>query len=61
MADRPRGYQACGLVHASGHGRMVGPMVVSGLAAGDSVGMTVEPAGGSPRPTSPPVLMISLR
>ncbi len=57
----PVGTRPAGLVDASGHGRMVGPMVVSGLAAGDSVGMTVEPAGGSPRPTSPPVLMISLR
>jgi hypothetical protein len=39
---------------------MVGPMVVSGLAAGDRIGMTVEPASGSRRPTSPPVLMLGL-
>ena len=38
----------------------VGPMVVSGLASGDQVGLTVEPAGGSPRPTSAPVLMLDL-
>jgi anti-sigma-K factor RskA len=49
------------MVDASARGRMAGPMVVSGLATGDSVGMTVEPAGGSPRPTSRPVLLISLR
>jgi anti-sigma-K factor RskA len=35
-------------------------MVVSGLSAGDRVGVTVEPSGGSPRPTSPPVVMVSL-
>ena len=57
----PAGTRSAGMVDASTHGRMAGPMVVSGLAAGDSVGMTVEPAGGSPRPTSRPVLLISLR
>jgi anti-sigma-K factor RskA len=57
----PAGPRPAGLVDASAHGRMAGPMVVSGLAAGDSVGMTVEPAGGSPRPTSRPVLLIGLR
>jgi anti-sigma-K factor RskA len=39
---------------------MIGPMVVSGLAAGDRIGMTVEPAGGSARPNSAPVLIIGL-
>ncbi len=57
----PAGTRPAGMIDASAHARMVGPMVVSGLATGDSVGMTVEPDGGSPRPTSPPVLMISLR
>jgi hypothetical protein len=38
----------------------VGPMVISGLSAGDRIGLTVEPASGSPRPTSFPVLMLSL-
>jgi len=57
----PAGTRSAGMVDGSGHGRMVGPMVVSGLAAGDSVGMTVEPASGSPRPTSPPVMLIGLR
>jgi anti-sigma-K factor RskA len=56
----PAGTRPAGMVGASAHGRMVGPMVVSGLAAGDSVGMTVEPSGGSPRPTSAPVLLINL-
>jgi anti-sigma-K factor RskA len=57
----PGGTRPAGMIDASGHGKMVGPMVVSGLAAGDSVGMTVEPAGGSPRPTSPPLVLINLR
>jgi anti-sigma-K factor RskA len=56
----PDGTRSAGMINASGRGRMVGPMVVSGLSAGDRVGMTVEPAGGSPRPTSPPVVMVSL-
>ena len=57
----PAGTRSAGMINGSGHGRMVGPTVVSGLAAGDSVGMTVEPASGSPRPTSPPVVLIGLR
>jgi anti-sigma-K factor RskA len=57
----PAGARSAGMIDGSGHGRMVGPMVVSGLAAGDSVGMTVEPDSGSPRPTSPPLVLIGLR
>jgi anti-sigma-K factor RskA len=57
----PVGTRPAGMIDASSRGRMVGPMVVSGLAAGDSVGMTVEPSGGSARPTSAPVLLINLR
>jgi anti-sigma-K factor RskA len=48
------------MINVSGSGKMAGPMVVSGLSAGDSVGLTVEPAGGSPRPTTPPVVVIAL-
>jgi anti-sigma-K factor RskA len=57
----PAGTRSAGMIDGSGHGRMVGPMVVSGLAAGDSVGMTAEPDSGSPRPTSPPLVLIGLR
>jgi Anti-sigma-K factor rskA/Putative zinc-finger len=39
---------------------MVGPMVVAGLAAGDSVALTVEPAAGPPRPTAPMILRLAL-
>ncbi|HTW01866.1 MAG TPA: anti-sigma factor [Streptosporangiaceae bacterium] len=56
----PAGARPAGMITASGRGRMVGPMVVSGLSAGERIGITVEPAAGSPRPTSPPVVMLSL-
>jgi len=39
---------------------MTAPMVVAGLAAGDRMGVTVEPAAGSASPSSPPVLMLAL-
>jgi anti-sigma-K factor RskA len=39
---------------------MTPPMIVAGLVAGDEMGVTIEPAGGSPRPSSPPVLMLAL-
>jgi anti-sigma-K factor RskA len=36
------------------------PMVVSGLRAGDRVGVSVEPETGSDRPTTSPVLLLPL-
>jgi anti-sigma-K factor RskA len=57
----PAGTRSAGMLDSSGRGRMAGPMVVSGLAAGDSVGMTVEPDSGSPHPTSAPLVLIGLR
>jgi anti-sigma-K factor RskA len=36
------------------------PVIVSGIENGDMVGLTVEPAGGSSRPTSAPVVMLVL-
>jgi anti-sigma-K factor RskA len=55
----PAGPESAGLLPAA-HGGMTGPMVVSGLAPGEHVGLTVEPAGGSARPTSTPILTLSL-
>jgi hypothetical protein len=55
----PGGDRPAGMLPGSRPGA-VGPMVVSGLAARDRVGLTVEPVRGSPRPTSSPVLMMSL-
>jgi Anti-sigma-K factor rskA/Putative zinc-finger len=56
----PAGSRAAGMLPGSSRGGMAGPMVVSGLKAGDSVGLTVEPAEGSPRPTSAPVVLVRL-
>jgi len=39
---------------------MTAPMIVAGLAAGDRMGVTVEPAAGSTSPSSTPVLMVAL-
>jgi hypothetical protein len=39
---------------------MTAPMIVTGLAAGDRMGLTVEPASGAVRPTSVPVVMFDL-
>jgi anti-sigma-K factor RskA len=36
------------------------PVLASGLVAGDKLGMTVEPAGGSVQPTTTPILLLSL-
>jgi anti-sigma-K factor RskA len=55
----PSGARSVGMLPVARHG-MTGPLVVSGLAPGDKVGLTVEPAGGSPRPTSVPILMLLL-
>ena len=55
----PGGPRSAGLLAAGPDGR-AGPMVISGLARGDRVGLTVEPAGGSAQPTSRAILMITL-
>ena len=39
---------------------MTAPMIVAGIAPGDRMGVTVEPAGGAARPSSPPVVMLDL-
>jgi anti-sigma-K factor RskA len=36
------------------------PLLASGLAAGDRIGVTVEPAGGTTKPTTTPILLMSL-
>jgi anti-sigma-K factor RskA len=54
----PSGSKPAGMLAGPGRGSMVGPMVVSGVPAGDRVGLTVEPAGGSPQPTSRLILLL---
>jgi anti-sigma-K factor RskA len=39
-------------------GGSTAPLLASGLARGDSVGVTVEPAGGSAQPTTTPIVVI---
>jgi anti-sigma-K factor RskA len=55
----PRGDRSAGMLPAP-HGGMTSPVTATGLAAGDWVGLTVEPAGGSTHPTSRPILMLNL-
>ena len=55
----PSGDRPAGLLPAP-HGGMTGPVIATGLAAGDWIGLTVAPAAGSPRPASAPVLMLNL-
>ncbi len=37
---------------------MAGPALITGMSAGDMVGLTIEPASGSLRPTTAPVVLI---
>jgi anti-sigma-K factor RskA len=39
---------------------MTGPVIASGLAAGDRLGLTVEPAGGAARPGTAIIMLITL-
>jgi anti-sigma-K factor RskA len=36
------------------------PVLADGLVRGDRVGVTVEPAGGTSKPTTTPIVVISL-
>jgi anti-sigma-K factor RskA len=48
-----------GLVPSAIAGRTP-PVLASGLAVGDKVGVTVEPAGGSSSPTTTPIVVLTL-
>jgi hypothetical protein len=52
--DRP-----AGLLSAPAAGRTA-PLLADRLVAGDQIGVTVEPAGGTSRPTTAPILLMSL-
>jgi anti-sigma-K factor RskA len=56
------GTRAAGLVPsaATGSGVATAPVLSSGLAGGDRVGITVEPAGGTSAPTTTPILVLTL-
>jgi anti-sigma-K factor RskA len=53
----PRGDREAGLLTVRGHG-MARPVLVGPMHPGDMVAVTIEPASGSLRPTSPPLVMI---
>ena len=36
------------------------PVLAPGLSGGDAIGVTVEPAGGSPAPTTTPIVVLTL-
>jgi anti-sigma-K factor RskA len=56
----PAGDRPAGVLPAPDHG-MTSPVIATGVAAGDWVGLTVEPAGGSgDHPAATPILMLSL-
>jgi anti-sigma-K factor RskA len=55
----PGGDTSAGMLPAPRHG-MTGPVLASGLVAGDRLGLSVEPAAGSPRPTSALLLLVPL-
>ena len=56
---RPGSARPAGLVPSAVAGRTP-PVLASGLAAGDKVGVTVEPAGGSSSPTTSPIVVLTL-
>jgi anti-sigma-K factor RskA len=55
----PTGTTPAGMLPPGRHG-MSGPMVVGRLAHGDVLEVTVEPVGGSPHPTSAPIVRLVL-
>jgi hypothetical protein len=56
----PPRIRRAGLLPAPASGRTA-PVLASGLVAGDRVGVTVEPAGGTSQPTTSPIVVMSLR
>jgi anti-sigma-K factor RskA len=51
----PSGARSVGLLSGTGETE---PVLATGLAPGDRIGITVEPAGGSPSPTTAPVVVM---
>jgi anti-sigma-K factor RskA len=47
-----------GLLIRAGNGQTA-PVLATGLAPGDRLGLTVEPAGGATKPTTSPIVVIS--
>ena len=51
------GARSAGLLSRAGN---AGPVLAAALRPGDRLGITVEPAGGTPAPTTPPVVVMPL-
>ena len=51
------GARSVGLLSSTNH---IGQLLASGVRSGDQIGITVEPSGGSPRPTTTPVVTVPL-
>jgi anti-sigma factor RsiW len=51
--------RSAGLLPAAVGGR-AGPVLATGLATGDKLGMTIEPAGGTSQPTATPLMVLPL-
>jgi hypothetical protein len=51
--------RSAGLVPVAAGGT-TGPVLASGLAAGDKIGVTIEPAGGTSAPTTAPIVLMTL-
>jgi anti-sigma-K factor RskA len=51
----PHGARSAGLLSGTGQ---VGQVLASGVASGDRIGITVEPAGGTSSPTTTPVIAV---
>ena len=49
-----------GLVPPAGVTGSTAPVLASGLETGDSVGVTVEPAGGTTAPTTTPIVVLAV-
>jgi len=49
-----------GFLRPASNGRSA-PVLIPGLVGGDQLGVTVEPAGGTQRPTTTPILVLPLR
>jgi anti-sigma-K factor RskA len=55
----PRSARPAGLLPPPSGGRTA-PLLASGVAADDKVGVTVEPAGGTSSPTTTPIVVLTL-
>ena len=55
----PAGDQPAGMLPEPQHG-MTGPVLASDLKPGERLGLTIEPTGGTPHPTTAAILLLPL-